>query len=44
MNCILRALNESKWIVDKDPGRNSKKVKLDKQSLSLYWILPIDEA
>ena len=43
LNCILRALNESKWIADKDVGKNSKKVKVDGRSVSFYWILPNEE-
>lgn len=43
LNCILRALNDAKWIVDKDFGKNSKKVKIDGRSISFYWILPIEE-
>jgi len=43
LNCILRALNESKWIADKDFGKNSKKVKVDGRSVSFYWILPNEE-
>lgn len=43
LNCILRALNESKSIVDKDTGKNSKKVKIGKRSTSFYWILPTEE-
>ncbi len=43
LNCILRALNESKWIVDKDFGKNSKKVKVGGRSISFYWILPNEE-
>lgn len=40
---ILRALVDVKWIVASDSGKNSKKVKINKQSLLLYWIMPLDD-
>lgn len=44
LKCILRALNEAEWITNKDTGKNSKKIKVDGQSFSLYWIFPSEEA
>lgn len=34
----IKALDSAGWIIDRDPGRNSKKVKVQGRSLSLYAV------
>ncbi|MDP3559023.1 MAG: DUF927 domain-containing protein [Legionellaceae bacterium] len=40
---ILQALNEAKWIVEKESGKNSKRIKIAGRYRSLYWIKPNDD-
>lgn len=40
---ILQALNEVGWIVEKESGKNSKRIKIAGRYRPLYWIRPTDE-
>ncbi|KTC81712.1 DUF927 domain-containing protein [Legionella brunensis] len=44
LKIILQALNDAHWIIEKDYGKNSKKVKIGGRTISLYWILAKEEA
>ncbi|KTD14773.1 inner membrane protein [Legionella gratiana] len=44
LKIILQTLNDAQWIIEKDHGKNSKKVKVEGRTLSLYWILIKEEA
>lgn len=43
LKIILQTLNDAQWIIEKDHGKNSKKVKVEGRTLSLYWILVKEE-
>jgi len=41
---IIKALDSAGWITDRDPGRNSKKVKVQGRSVNLYAVAVPEEA
>ncbi|MFW2572114.1 DUF927 domain-containing protein [Legionella sp. 29fVS95] len=43
LKIILQTLNDAQWIMEKDYGKNSKKVKIEGRTISLYWILAKEE-
>ena len=44
LKIILQTLNDAQWIIEKDHGKNSKKVKIEGRTIPLYWILVKEEA
>ncbi|SFE55037.1 Uncharcterized protein, DUF927 family [Marinobacter sp. DSM 26671] len=41
---ILQALDNAGWIVEREKGKNSKKIRIGNDTPRLYWIRPIEEA